>query len=73
MQDKQSVSSPVTCRCGHDRAHPQVEARPVHGFWGWLKLLNGISTLPKRVEYRCRKCGTVLGATRDEHVRYQFR
>ncbi len=62
-----------TCRCGHGIEHPLVEAKPVHGFFAWAKLLNGIDTLPKRVEYRCRKCGTPLGTTTDKEVLREYR
>lgn len=50
-----------------------MEAKPVYGFWGWLKLLNGISTLPKKVVYRCRTCGQALGVSRASDVLHQYR
>ena len=65
--------SGTRCPCGHGVEHPSVEEKPVFGFIGWLKLLNGIDTIPKKIEYRCRDCGSVVGVTRDVAVRREFR
>lgn len=60
-----SGSSLPTCRCGHDRTHHTVDAEPRYGFWAWVKLLTGITAAPKEVTWRCRRCGEVLGRTRN--------
>ncbi len=67
-----SSSEPV-CRCGYSRTHRMVEARPVFGFWAWFLLLNGASGRPKKVVYRCRRCGTILGETRERDVLEEWR
>lgn len=54
-----------TCSCGYTPDHPFVEARGDYGFLGWFALLNGASATPKRLTYRCRRCGESLGTTRD--------
>ena len=36
-------------------------------------LLNGASATPKRVEYRCRRCGETLRTTREPDVLQSFR
>lgn len=73
IEQEQTGKGSRTCRCGHNVGHPAVEAKPAYGFWGWLKLLNGISTLPKKVEYRCKKCGSVVAITRAPDVLHQYR
>lgn len=62
-----------TCRCGHHRDHPAVVAKPSYGFWAWLALLNGISGQPKKITWQCRRCGDVLGETRDPRKLSSFR
>ena len=64
---------PRTCRCGHDRDHPDVDAKPSYGFWAWVALLNGISGKPKKITWQCRRCGDILGKTRNPKVLKAFR
>ncbi len=58
-----------TCRCGYTRDHAMVEKEPHYSFFGWCTLLFGISTLPTRIDYRCRSCKQSLGETTDLKVR----
>ena len=38
-----------------------------------LLLLNGATGIPKKVTWQCRRCGDVLGTTRDPKVLRSFR
>ncbi len=58
-------AAPPRCRCGHDRTHARVHAEPRYGFWAWLLLLNGASAVPRRVVYRCGRCGEAVETVTD--------
>lgn len=62
-----------TCRCGHDRRHPLVEATPDYGFWGWFALMGGISAVPKKLTWKCSRCGETVAVSRDREERRAFR
>lgn len=54
------------CLCGHDRAHPEVAQDPEYTLWGWIQLsMLGITPLPERIVFRCRRCQKSLGVSRD--------
>ena len=53
------------CVCGHRRDHPEVRAVPRYGFGAMLVLMAGASATPKRLDYRCTRCGQVFDATTD--------
>ena len=54
-----------TCRCGHDRDHFMVSGEGQYTFLGWAAMLFGISAVPTRIDYRCRRCGKVFDQTED--------
>ena len=55
-----------TCACGHTRGHPEVAQDPEYTLWGWIQLsMLGITPLPERIVFRCRRCGKSLGVSRD--------
>lgn len=49
-----------TCPCGHGIGHHMVSDEEVHGVLGWVAVLTGISWPPRRIDYRCRRCGKVF-------------
>lgn len=49
-----------TCRCGHDRTHYMVTKDFEYSKGGWLTVLFGISTAPKKLKYRCTNCKDVI-------------
>jgi hypothetical protein len=54
------------CPCGHTRSHPEVAQDAEYTLWGWIQLsMLGITPLPDRIEFRCRRCGKSLGVSRD--------
>lgn len=54
------------CPCGHNRSHPAVAQDAEYTLWGWIQLsMLGVTPLPDRIEFRCRKCGKSLGVSRD--------
>jgi len=55
-----------TCACGHTRGHPEVAQDPEYTLWGWIQLsMLGITPLPERIVFRCRRCSKSLGVSRD--------
>lgn len=55
----------LTCRCGHDRKHFMISKDAEYSFGGWLTVLLGISTVPRRLKYRCTLCGEILETVND--------
>lgn len=54
------------CACGHTRGHPEVAQDAEYTLWGWIQLsMLGVTPLPDRIEFRCRRCGKSLGVSRD--------
>lgn len=54
------------CPCGHTRSHPEVAQDAEYTLWGWIQLsMLGVTPLPDRIEFRCRRCGKSLGVSRD--------
>jgi hypothetical protein len=54
------------CACGHTRGHPEVAQDPEYTLWGWIQLsMLGITPLPERIVFRCRRCQKSLGVSRD--------
>jgi len=53
------------CRCGYTRAHHMVSADPQYTVLGWLKLVAGITSRPKKIQWRCRRCDQVIASTTD--------
>jgi len=55
------------CGCGVRRAltDPAVSAEPRYGFWRSMTLLFGVTAGPKRIDYVCMSCGTVIASSSD--------
>ena len=53
------------CDWYDDIDHGMVQRAPHYGFMGWAAVLFGISMVPSRIDYRCRRCGVVLDSTTD--------
>lgn len=54
------------CLCGHTRSHPEVAQDAEYTLWGWIQLsMLGVTPLPDRIEFRCRRCAKSLGVSRD--------
>ena len=62
-----------TCPCGHDRTHALVNAERAYGVWALVTLFSGASATPKKVTFRCVRCGEVVEATRDPRILAQHR
>ncbi len=57
------------CPCGHTRSHPEVAQDAEYTLWGWIQLsLLGITPLPERIVFRCRRCQKSLGVSRDPEL-----
>ncbi|MDX1531267.1 MAG: hypothetical protein R3362_07060 [Rhodothermales bacterium] len=62
-----------TCRCGYDRTHPAVRATAHHGIAAWIVLFSGATAYPKRVTFRCARCGETVEECRDPEVLRSYR
>lgn len=54
-----------TCPCGHDRSHFMVSPEPRYSGLDWFWVLFGITTMPREVSFRCRRCGQTFDRTTD--------
>ena len=63
MNNEHQGSQAATCRCGHTVDHHMVSAEPAYSFLGWVALLVGISAVPIKLRYRCRRCDIVFDET----------
>jgi hypothetical protein len=63
-----------TCRCGHTRDHPLVTHEVQYSTFNWLLgVLMGVSAgHPKRIRFRCRKCGEVVEESTDRKLIYTY-
>ncbi len=62
-----------TCRCGHDRYHHWVRAKMSYGITAWTLLFQGSSARPKRIVFRCGRCGESFETATDRETLEQFR
>ncbi len=55
------------CRCGYTKDDFWVSANARYSAWGFIMgVFMGISgTLPKSIQFRCRKCGQVIEERTD--------
>lgn len=58
-----------TCRCGHGVGHEDVVVEKQFGTWMQLAALLGVTPVPKRVIFYCRKCRKEFAQTTDPVVR----
>ena len=66
LQSCVSEASPPTCTCGHDRhAKGVVKPESSYGFWGWIALGMGATVFPRRIAFRCVRCGEIFDETTD--------
>lgn len=56
------------CSCGHTRNHHLVSPECKYSGMGWFWVIFGVTTRPKEVTFRCRKCGERFETTRDPVV-----
>ena len=49
-----------------------VSAEAVHGVLGYFRLMIGGTPTPKKVNFRCRKCGQLFDSTEDPTERAQL-
>jgi len=71
--DRMPEQTAHICSCGHGASHYMVSAEASYGFWAWVALLLGISGVPKKITWRCRRCGEVIRTTRDPSELQDFR
>ena len=73
MAEKGANADGPTCRCGHRVDHHTVDAKPTYGILGWFMLVMGATGTPKKITYRCRRCGDKLYTTKDPAVLRKYR
>ena len=49
-----------------------VVSEPVYGFFANLTLLFGVTAAPRRIDWKCLKCGKVITSSDDPAVIKQF-
>ncbi len=62
---EKSDSDLPKCSCGFDRNHFMTTTKGKYSFWGWLGLLYGISMKPRKVLFKCTRCGEAFDETDD--------
>jgi len=63
------------CSCGNNRNSESVYIKTEYTPWGWLWMLLGISAVPVKVNFICRKCGQTLDTltSKEELKKYTGR
>lgn len=68
-----AASTGPRCPCGYDESHTMVSAVRRYDVFGWFLLTMGISAKPKRIDYQCRRCDTILRSETDPEVLHRSR
>lgn len=63
-----TAEDPPRCGCGFDRDHFMVSAEPQYSGVGWFWVLFGITTVPREIQFRCRRCKVCFDRTQDERI-----
>lgn len=73
MVDK-TQPTPVTIACGCNRTLEDgaIVSEPAYGFWANMTLLFGVTAAPRRIDYRCLKCGKVVASADDPKTIKEF-
>jgi hypothetical protein len=61
------------CRCGNDKTSPLVYPVKRYGLFGAMALNMGFTALPKRIDWVCSTCGTVIDSITDPETLERFR
>jgi hypothetical protein len=56
------------CSCGHNKHHHLVEAVCRYNWWGWTRLIMGVTAWPIEVAFKCLQCGEIIDTTKDPDV-----
>ncbi len=70
--DEVEPSEPARCECGHDRDHFMVSPEPQYSGLDWFWVLFGITTVPREIQFRCRRCKVCFDRTQDERIMKRF-
>jgi hypothetical protein len=64
---------PRMCRCGYDRYHLMVTPELEYTIWGtfWVTVM-GVSAVPQRARFRCRRCRERFDFTDDPQELKKF-
>jgi hypothetical protein len=68
-----AASEGPRCPCGYHEDHTMVSAVRRYDVFGWFLLTMGISAKPKRIDYQCRRCDTILRSETDPEVLHRSR
>ncbi|MBL8788531.1 MAG: hypothetical protein JNJ59_26790 [Deltaproteobacteria bacterium] len=72
MDKDQTTPVTIACGCGKKLGDSAIIEEPRYGFFGDLTLLFGVTAAPKRIDYRCVKCGKVVHSASDAQTIKQF-
>ena len=55
----------IACGCNRTLEDPSIVSEPNYGFFANLTLLFGVTAAPRRIDYRCLKCGKIVAVDDD--------
>ena len=58
-----------TCRCGYHKHDPHVVPQCRYNWFGWVRLVMGVTAYPEEVYYQCEKCEQIIDRTTDLEIR----
>jgi hypothetical protein len=61
------------CRCGHGVDHFWIRPQKQWGGWAWLGIMGGVRMAPRRVDYKCGRCGDILASITDAEALKRMR
>jgi hypothetical protein len=66
-------ASTARCQCGYDKNNPHVRPFRRYGIWGAMALNMGFTPRPKRIDWVCTTCGTVIESITDPETLERYR
>jgi hypothetical protein len=61
------------CRCGFAKGDFWVRPSKTYGMWGVFGMMFGVSSRPRRVDYKCARCGQTVETVTDPATLERFR
>jgi len=48
------------CSCGHKKDSKYILETPIYSLTGWVLLCLGVTAKPRKIIFKCQRCGDIL-------------